>query len=118
MTDGQDEDRAPFSAFLVAHDSGEANTTATAALADVVKAVKDTGLKGTVTLTVTVAKFNKTDQSPLVVTVNTVAKVPVEKRAGAIWYADDNGGLQKTPANQMTMFDEPVRSFDPRKDQE
>lgn len=91
----------PFADFLREQSAGRTHDDLTTALAEVVSAVKDTGKKGTVTLTVTVAPLDKNGNA---LTVTDVVKkvIPQHDRRKSIFYADDSGNLTKDDPMQPT----------------
>lgn len=88
-----------FAAVLLGHAGGRAHSEASRKFAEVVKAVQETGKKGTVTVTLTVTR-NK-DTRRMVKLVDTVrASIPVEDRPGSLWFPDSHGALHRNDPDQ------------------
>jgi hypothetical protein len=70
--------------------------------------VRDTGKKGTLTLTVTISPVDDGD----VLAVNDEIKVraPEHARKGSLAWADSDGNLTNRDPNTMPLFDEDLRS--------
>lgn len=118
MSDMTDRDAALDAAvFLCTHDGGWPNQEMSEALAAVTKAVKETGLKGSVTVTVDISRYTDNPDGPLSVGVKVARKVPSRGRAPAIWYATAEGDLVQNNPLQRALFEAPVEAYDPRKDQ-
>lgn len=117
MTEQSSSDLPPFSAFLATHDGGIANTLATEALAEVVKAVGETGLKGRLTVTVDIERIGDDVHSPQNISIDAVPKIPRRRRGAKVWFPTKQGGLANRDQRQGSLFDEPVTKFDPRKEQ-
>lgn len=90
----------PFADWLREQQSGRTHDELTDALAEVVAAVRDTGKKGTLTLQVTVAPFDKTNSAAVMVTDVVKKAVPQPERRRAIFYADDAGNLTRDDPRQ------------------
>lgn len=91
----------PFADFLREQSAGRTHDDLTTGLAEVVAAVKDTGKKGTITLTITVAPLDKNGNA-LTVTDAIKKVVPQHDRRKSIFYADDAGNLTKDDPMQPT----------------
>ena len=64
--------------------------------------VKDTGKKGTITLTVTVEPMPKSDGSALIVTDEIKLKLPEFAREASLFFADDDNNLRRDDPRQLT----------------
>lgn len=91
----------PFADFLREQSAGKTHDDLTTGLAEVVAAVKDTGKKGTITLTITVAPLDKNGNA-LTVTDSIKKAVPQHDRRKSIFYADNSGNLTKDDPMQPT----------------
>jgi hypothetical protein len=76
-------------------------------LHELVAAVRDTGKKGSLTLTVTVARVKGATENTLTVTDDVKSKVPVHDRKVSVFFADADGNLTRNDPNQLTF--EPLR---------
>lgn len=90
----------PFAAVLQEHRKGASMQELSEALADVVRAVGETGKPGSVTLKVTVRPM-KGDLA-VTFTDEIVVKVPRGERGASIFFADDDGNLTRTNPNQLS----------------
>ncbi len=91
----------PFADFLREQANGRTHDEMTDALAEVVAAVRDTGKKGAVTLTINVTPL-KNGGGALTVTDVVKKVVPIHDRRASIFYATDAGSLVKDDPNQPT----------------
>jgi len=91
----------PFADWLREQAGGRTHDELTQALAEVATAVKETGKKGSLTLTITLAPI---DRGASAVTVADQVKktVPVHDRRKPIFYVDDAGSLVRDDPNQPT----------------
>ncbi len=92
----------PIADFLAEHNKGAGAREASEQLQALVAAVQETGKKGTVTITVSVAPMKGGDNSVLITSVNVAAKLPVVEPKPAVFYADDDGNLVRNDPNQLT----------------
>lgn len=99
MTEGHTR---PFADWIREQSSGRTHDELTEALAEVVTAVKETGKKGSVTLTIAIAPFDKGMGAALTVTDAVKKVVPQHDRRKTIFYADDSGNLTKEDPMQPT----------------
>lgn len=91
----------PFADFFREHGRGRTHDELSTALHDLVARVKDTGKKGTVTLTVQVEPVKKDDRLVLVSDKLTL-KLPEHDRPAGYWFIGEDGNLQRDDPNQMT----------------
>ena len=92
----------PFSDWLREQQSGRTHDELTDALATLAAAVKETGKKGSISLTITVAPFDKGNGAALTVTDLVKVALPQHDRRKSIFYADDNGNLTRDDPMQPT----------------
>lgn len=95
----------PFAHVLGEINRGAVADEAAAALAELVAAVRDTGRKGTVKLTITVAPFSGSEEV-IQVTGTVDLKAPKPHQPASIFYADDTGSLSRNDPNALPMFTE------------
>jgi len=94
-----------FAAFLLDQSAGKTHAELSENLRDLVNRVTDTGKKGSLTLTVTVAPM-KDDVSVLVVTDEIKLKLPEHDRKASIFWPDADGNLTRQDPNQRSFFDD------------
>lgn len=101
----------PFAAVLQDIAAGRLHDRLSEQLADLTAAVTDTGKKGTVTLTITVAPVKAGVTDTLIVTGKTVAKIPEDAAAtpSSVFFADAAGNLSRNDPKQLTL---PLRAVD------
>ncbi len=101
----------PFAATLQEIAAGAFHTRVSEQLQDLVTAVTDTGKKGVLTLTLTVAPIKPGNTSNLVVTGKTTVKAPESDDAApsAVFFHDRAGNLTRNDPNQPAL---PQRGLD------
>ena len=87
-----------FVAVLTQLRRGAAVVDASEGLAEVVKAVRKTGKKGKLTITITVVPLNEGDAVDLVDEVT--AKTPKPNMGSSLFFADDDGTLVRNDPRQ------------------
>lgn len=102
MTDTPDQHVRPFVDWLREQSGGRTHDELTDALAELVIAVKDTGKKGSLTLTITVAPFDKATTNTLTVTDQVKVTLPQHDRRKSIFFGDDAGNLTRENPLQPT----------------
>lgn len=94
---------------------GAAVVDASEGLAEVVKAVRKTGKKGKLTITITVVPLNKGAAVDIVDEVNT--KLPKPNMGSSLFFADDDGALMRNDPRQgelkLTVLDDPAKPAAP-----
>lgn len=91
----------PFADFLREHGRGRTHDELGEALHSLVARVKDTGKKGSVTLTVVVEPMKKDDR--MVVVGDKIAiKLPEHDRPSGVWFVGRDGNLQRDDPDQMS----------------
>jgi hypothetical protein len=106
-----DKQILPFANLLTIIDRGEAHAEASRALNDLVAAVRDTGKKGTLTVTVEMAPL-KGSSNQLLVAARVVAKPPKSDPGAGVFYIDDSNNLSRTDPNQPEI--EGLRIIEPK----
>lgn len=101
----EQDDGKPFATFLLEQAGGKTHTELTDNLRDLVAKVKDTGKKGTLTLTVSIAPM-KGDASMLVVSDEIKMRPPEHDRKASIFWPDNDGNLLRNDPNQRSFWDE------------
>lgn len=91
----------PFADWLREQSHGKTHDELGEALYDLVQRVRDTGKKGSVSLTVTVAPMDK-DVSVLVVSDEIKLRLPEHDRKASLFYPDKTGNLSRTDPGQLT----------------
>lgn len=101
MTDPDDGPHIrPFASWLQEQSGGKTHDELSEALHDLVARVRDTGKKGTVSLTVSVSTM-KGDLDVLVVTDEIKLRLPEHDRKPSLFYRDDHGNLSRKDPNQL-----------------
>lgn len=91
----------PFADWLREQSGGKTHEEMGVALYDLVQRVRDTGKKGTVTLTISVAPL-KNDRDVLVVADEIKLRVPEHDRKASLFYPDKEGNLTRQDPHQLT----------------
>lgn len=111
--DEADEGRTikPFAATLQEIAAGAFHTRVSELLQDLVTAVTDTGKKGVLTVTLTVAPIKPGNTTNLVVTGKTSVKAPESDDAApsSVFFHDAAGNLTRNDPNQPAL---PLRGLD------
>lgn len=94
----------PFAAWLVEQSNGHTHDELGDGLHDLIARVRDTGKKGSITLTVTVAPM-KENERMLILKDQIVLKLPEHERKSSIFYADENGNLVRNDPDQYVFED-------------
>lgn len=89
----------PFADFLRETNRGRTHDELSDGLRDLVARVSDTGKKGALTLTINVEPV-KGSEGMLQVTEGVKLRLPEHARASSIFYASDDGNLQREDPNQ------------------
>lgn len=79
---------------------GTLNDELTEVLADVVKAVRETGKAGSLTLTLKVSMFNKADENIVKISPSVSSKIPEGERAETIMWSTADGDLLRNDPHQ------------------
>lgn len=114
MTQPAGEDtptRQDFAEWLLANDRGRTVIAASEHLADVVKAVLETGKAGTMTIAVKIA-VNDVDDRRLVTTAVVSSKPPLTDPKATIWYADADLHLTREDPKQDPLWGAPRQTAD------
>lgn len=89
-----------FSQHLVYLNKGTLNDELTDVMTDVVKAVRETGKQGEITLKLKVSMLNKRDEDAVKITPIVTHKVPELDRAETIMYSTADGDLLRNDPDQ------------------
>lgn len=92
----------PFATWLLEQSGGKTHEELSEALYDLVARVRDTGKKGSVSLTVSVGTL-KGDDSVLVVSDEIKLRLPEHDRKASLFYPDKDGNLTRRDPNQLTL---------------
>lgn len=90
----------PFSDWIREQSNGRTHDELSIALHDLIGRVRDTGKKGSVSLTVTVAPM-KGDSDVLVVGDEIKLRIPEHDRKASLFYPDKHGNLSRTDPQQL-----------------
>lgn len=102
--DAMTDQARPFSTWLLEQSSGRTHDELSEALRDLVASVRDTGKKGSISLTVEVGLLDK-DPNVLVVTDKVKRNFPEHDRKASIFYPDSDGNLTRSDPNQLSFDD-------------
>lgn len=97
------QDVTPFSQQMAFFNKGMLDSEVTEMLAELVKAVRDTGKKGSLTLTINVSMLNRRDENAMKITPNIKSKLPVLERADTIMYSTYDGALLRNDPDQPSL---------------
>ncbi len=97
------ETTRPFAATLQEIGNGALATDLADQLQALTQAVQETGKKGTLALTITVAPIKPGQADTLVVTGEVKAKPPVGENPSAVFFPDAEGNLRRDDPNQPTL---------------
>lgn len=90
----------PFSDWLREQSGGKSHDELSAALFDLVQRVRETGKKGSLQFTVTVATM-KGDTDVLVTSDEIKLRLPEHDRKASLFYTDKVGNLTRSDPNQL-----------------
>jgi len=90
----------PFADFLREQSKGTTHDELSEGLHALTQRVRDTGRKGSMLLTITVAPLDK-DVDRLVVSDAIKLKLPEHDRKASLFYPDENGNLSRTDPQQL-----------------
>lgn len=110
-TDPDEVNIRPFADVLLDLNAGRTHNELSEALHELTQAVKDTGRKGTLTLTIQVAQMKNTGGT-LVVSDRVAVKKPQADRVDSIFFTDSDGNLSRKDPRQLTL-PEPERPESP-----
>ena len=97
----EDQTVRPFADWLREQSKGLTHEELSDALRDLTARVVDTGKKGSITLTITIAPL-KGDVGALVVADEIKLKLPEHDRAASLFYPDKHGNLSRSDPNQLS----------------
>jgi len=94
-----------FAAALLEIGSGRLHTRLSEQLAEITKAVSETGKKGVLTLKIEVKPLPKADSKTLVVTGSSTSKAPESDDCSptSVFFADEDGNLSRSDPRQMQL---------------
>lgn len=90
----------PFADFLREQSRGTTHDELSEGLRDLVSRVRDTGKKGSLTLTLTVELMKGSD-SALIVSDEIKLRLPEHARGTSLFFADNDGNLVRDDPNQL-----------------
>jgi hypothetical protein len=91
----------PFATWLIEQSGGKTHEELSEALYDLVARVRDTGKKGSLSLTVNVGPL-KGDIDVLVVDDEIKLRLPEHDRKASLFYPDKDGNLTRRDPNQLS----------------
>lgn len=91
----------PFADALREMQAGRTHTELSEQLHELIARVRDTGKKGSLTLTITVAPVKNASENTLTVSDVVTAKLPAHDRRVSLFYADADGNLTRRDPNQL-----------------
>lgn len=92
----------PFADFLREHGRGRTHDELGEALHTLIARVKDTGKKGSITLSISVEPMKKADERMVVVADKIAIKLPEHDRPAAVWFVGKDGNLQRDDPDQLS----------------
>lgn len=101
MAEPKEPESRPFSTWLLEQSGGKTHDELSDALHDLVARVRDTGKKGSVSLTVSVAPLSG-DTDVLVVSDEIKLRLPEHDRKPSLFYPDKDGNLSRRDPNQLS----------------
>lgn len=99
----RNKNTTPFSQQLAYINKGTLDAELTEALADVIKAVRETGKKGAVTLTLNCSMLNTRDENTMKVTPKVTRTIPELDRADTIMFSTADGDLLRDDPAQTQL---------------
>lgn len=105
MKTPQHEPIRPFADFITETNRGNTHAALTAALHDLVEAVRTHGRSGSLTLTVKVGLLGKGDDSQLTVSEHVDLKAPKPDDRSSLYFVDRAGNLSQSDPNAVTFDD-------------
>jgi hypothetical protein len=93
----------PFNQHLVHLNRGALNDELTETLANVVKAVRETGKQGSLTLQLKISMLNKRDEDTIKITPTVKNSTPELDRGETIMWSTYDGDLLRTDPDQMNL---------------
>lgn len=94
-----DQEHAPFAAWLRDQNAGRLHAELTEQFHELVEAVRETGKKGSISLTVHVGPF-RGDTDMLSVEDRVTVKKPAHDRKTTLWYPDADNNLHRNDPRQ------------------
>lgn len=91
----------PFADVLVELSGGRTHTELSEQLHELIARVRDTGKKGSLTLTITVSRVKNAAENTLTVSDDVRAKLPAHDRNVSVFFADADGNLSRKDPNQL-----------------
>ncbi|MEC5321197.1 hypothetical protein VSX61_20030 [Brenneria populi subsp. brevivirga] len=97
------ENKTPFSQQIAYINKGTLDAELTEALADVIKAVRETRKKGSVTLTLNLAMLDSRTENTLKITPDIKFSIPKLEMADTIMFSTADGDLLRDDPDQIQM---------------
>nr|WP_062336122.1 hypothetical protein [Herbidospora sakaeratensis] len=104
MTDTKGEEQIrPFAAILQELDAGRVHDALSREMHTLVKAIQDTGKKGTLTLKVEVAPIAPGDTHVLTIKAGVSSAPPATSQPVSAFFVDGSGNLSRNDPRQLTL---------------
>ncbi|EPG5002498.1 hypothetical protein NAK66_002445 [Klebsiella oxytoca] len=103
MTEEAKQSATPFSQQVAYFNKGTLDSELTEALATLVKKVRETGKKGSVTLNITCSMLNTRDENAMKITPSVKTSIPELDRAETIMFSTYDGDLLRDDPDQVQM---------------
>lgn len=91
----------PFADVIREINAGRTHNELSEQLHELVARVRDTGKKGTLTLTISVARMKNASDKTLTVADDVRVKLPAHDRSVGVFFADADGNLTRTDPDQL-----------------
>lgn len=101
-TDEENVPVRPFSDVLIELNAGRTHDEMSEKLHELIRAVLDTGRKGTLTMTIQVSQM-KNAGGRLLISDRIAVKKPQPDRVDSIFFTDRDGNLSRTDPTQLTL---------------
>lgn len=102
------EDPREFASILLELSNGKTEPELSETFATLIRRVKDTGKKGSISLVIVVEPMKGSD-TQIVVTDTIKTKLPEHDRAASIFYLDDSCRPSRNDPRQMSLFGDVAR---------
>jgi hypothetical protein len=96
-------EKTPFSQQIAFMSKGMLDDELTEVLAEVVRAVRETGKQGTVSLNLKIGMLNRADENTMKITPTITHKAPEADRAEAIMWSTADGDLLRNDPDQRAL---------------
>ncbi|CCH73470.1 hypothetical protein BN11_5040017 [Nostocoides australiense Ben110] len=112
MTATPAEQPQDFLVWLATQSEGRTASELSDGLAELVRRVKDTGKKGSISLTISVEPMKGADEHTMIVKDSINLKLPEFDRTASVYFSDKDGGLHRNDPRQLS-WDTQLREVPP-----